>query len=87
MQKAINKRKAVLTHRSGPVGRHDGSLLPIGPEMAVPVILNDNVLAVVGITAPPEGRFSRRDLHMLKDLAQIMGQAIHREKRNWETHR
>jgi len=84
VQRAISKKKAVLVHRSGPIVRHNGEQVEVGPEMAVPVLQGERVVAVVSVVARPGTRFTRKDLYFLKDLADFVGDVIERAKKHWE---
>ena len=84
VQNAITKGKAVLAHKSDPIVRPDGSLVEVGPEMAIPVFVGDKIVAVVSVVCEPGTRFSRKDLYLIKDLAESVGQVILRAKRHWE---
>ena len=47
IQKAIQKRKAVIVSKSEPVKRMDKSVLMIGPEGAIPVFVEDKIMALM----------------------------------------
>jgi class 3 adenylate cyclase len=84
MQKAINRKKAVIVHRSEPIVRPDGSRVAIGPEMAIPARVGDDVVAVVSVVARPGNRFSRKDFFLIKDLADGISNVISSAKKHWE---
>ncbi|MGQ9857592.1 MAG: adenylate/guanylate cyclase domain-containing protein [Thermodesulfobacteriota bacterium] len=84
IQKAIQKKKTVLVPHSEPVARPDGSKVPIGPEIAIPVFLKEELLAVVSVVLRPEGRITRKEFYLLKDLAESVGHVILRAKKHWE---
>ncbi len=87
VQKAIEQKKAVVIHESQPVKRPDNSLVAVGSEAAVPVFVQDRVLAAVSVVIQPLTRFSRLDFFLIKDVANIIGSFILTAKRQWETTR
>jgi class 3 adenylate cyclase len=84
IQKAMAKRKAVLVHESEPIVRPDDSSVEIGPEMPVPVIVGDEIVAVVSVVSRPGTRFTRQDFYLIRDLAESVGHVILRAKRHWD---
>jgi class 3 adenylate cyclase len=83
IQKAIARRKGVVVSRSEPIVRRDGEEVAVGPEAAIPVFVDDQVMAVISVVARPGARFSRRDFYLIKDLSEIAGNAIMAAKRHW----
>ena len=84
IQKAIQKRKAVIVSKSEPVKRMDKSVLMIGPEGAIPVFVEDKILAVVSVVAQPGTVFDSRDLYLMKDFSELLGDILLNAKRQWE---
>jgi len=84
VQKAIHRKKIVLVPHSQPIVRPDGTVVPIGPEIAIPVFLGEELLAVVSVVLRPEGRMTRKEFYFLKDLAESVGHVILRAKKHWE---
>ena len=84
IQKAIQKRKAVIVSKSEPVKRLDKSVLMIGPEGAIPVFVEDKILAVVSVVAQPGTVFDSRDLYLMKDFSELLGDILLNAKRQWE---
>jgi len=84
IQKAITRKKGVVTSQSEPVTRPDGTIVEIGPEAAIPVFVDDEILAIISVVAKPGTRFTRKDFYMIKDLSEIAGNAISAAKRHWE---
>ena len=84
IQKAITQKKGVVTSQSEPVTRPDGTVVEIGPEAAIPVFVDDEILAIISVVAKPGTRFTRKDFYMIKDLSEIAGNAILAAKRHWE---
>ncbi|PKN63587.1 MAG: guanylate cyclase [Deltaproteobacteria bacterium HGW-Deltaproteobacteria-15] len=85
VRKAMDRRKGVVVSGSEPITRHDGSKVETGPEAAIPVIVNGDILAVVNVVARPGIRFTNRDFHFIKDISEIVGNALLNAKRHWET--
>jgi class 3 adenylate cyclase len=83
IQQAISRQKAVVVRGSQPVKRHDGSLVPIGPEAAVPVFNDDQLLAVVSVVAQPGARFSSKEFFLLQDFAETVGHLLVNAKKHW----
>jgi class 3 adenylate cyclase len=84
VQKAISRKKAVVVNKSDPIVRHDGSLIEIGPEVAIPVHGDNGPIAVVSVVSRPGARFSRKDFYFLKDISESVGHVILNAKRHWE---
>ena len=83
IRQAVSRRKAVMVTGSEPVKRHDGSRVPIGPEAAVPVFEQEDLLAVVSVVARPDAEFSSRDFLLLQDFAETVGHLITSAKKHW----
>jgi class 3 adenylate cyclase len=84
VQKAMNRDKTVVVNRGEPVTRPDGTVVEIGPEIAIPVKAGEENVAVLNVVAKPGARFSRKELFLFKDLADTVGDVILRAKRHWE---
>jgi len=84
IQKAVTLKKGVVISKSEPIERPDGTLVEIGPEAAIPVFVNNEILAIISVVAKPGTRFTRKDFYMIKDLSEIAGNAILAAKRHWE---
>ncbi|MBW1703617.1 MAG: GAF domain-containing protein [Deltaproteobacteria bacterium] len=84
IRKAINQRKGVVVSSRDPIVRHDGSKVQIGPEAAIPVIVNDKVLAAVSVVAKPGTRFTRKDFYMIRDFAETLRNVLANAKNTWE---
>ena len=84
IQKALSKRKGVVVSKSEPISRHDGSLIEIGPEAAIPVFVDDEILAVFSVVSRPDTRFTKKDFYFMRDLSEMAGNAILGAKRHWE---
>ncbi|MDD5203987.1 MAG: adenylate/guanylate cyclase domain-containing protein, partial [Desulfobacterales bacterium] len=54
-------------------------------EAPIPVIVGRDILAVVSVVARPGIRFTNRDFHFIKDISEIVGNALLNAKRHWET--
>jgi len=84
IRKAINKKKGVVVSSRDPIERHDGSKVKIGPEAAIPVVLNDDILAVVSVVAMPGTRFTRKDFYMIRDFSETLRNVLVNAKNTWE---
>lgn len=84
VQKAIERKRAVVIPKSEPVKRPDNSMVSIGFECAMPVFVEEKVLAAVSVVIQPMTRFSRRDFFLIRDVAEILGTFILNAKRQWE---
>ncbi len=85
VQKAMARRKGVVVSGCEPITRPDGSKVETGPEAAIPVIVNGDILAVVNVVARPGTRFTNRDFHFIKDISETVGNTLLKAKRHWET--
>ena len=84
IQKALEKRKAVVVPQGDPIERKDGSLIEIGPEAAVPAFVGDEILVVLSVVGRPGTRFTPKDFFLLEDFSKIARNAILRAKKYWE---
>jgi class 3 adenylate cyclase len=84
IQKAMEKRKAVIVPRGDPIEQKDGSRVTIGPEAAVPAFVGEEILAVLSVVGRPETRFTPKDFLLLEDFAKTARNAILRAKKYWE---
>ncbi len=84
IQKAMRQRKGVVVSRSDPIVRHDGSKVEIGPEAAIPVFVDDEILAVVSVVARPATRFTRKDFYLIKDISETLSNVLLNARRHWE---
>ncbi len=84
IQKAITERKGVVVSRSDPVVRHDGSEIQIGPEAAMPILVDDKILAVVSVVSRPGTRFRRKDFYMIRDFSETLSNILLNAKQHWE---
>ena len=85
VQKAMNRKKGVVISKSEPIVRPDGTLVETGPEAAIPVFVNEQVLAVLNVVSKPGTRFTNKDFHLMKDLSEVAGNAILNAKAHWES--
>ena len=84
IQKAMEKRKAVVVPRGDSIERKDGSLVEIGPEAAVPAFVGEEILAVLSVVGRPGTRFTPKDFFLIEDFAKTARNAILRAKNYWE---
>jgi len=83
IQKALAEKKGVVVSSSGPILRPGREAVDVGPEAAIPVFVEDQVLAVISVVARPGTRFTRKDFYLIKDLSEVAGNAIMAAKRHW----
>ncbi|MFH2093128.1 MAG: adenylate/guanylate cyclase domain-containing protein [Pseudomonadota bacterium] len=84
VQKAIQKKKAVVVSQTQPVQRSDHSFVAVGSEYAMPVFVGDRVLAAISVVIQPLSRYTRKDFFLIQDFADILGNIILNAKRQWE---
>lgn len=83
VQKAIVKRKTVVAPGGDPVIRPNGTVIQIGPEVALPVFEADELLAVVSVVAPPITLFSRKEFFLLSDFGETVGNLLVSARKHW----
>jgi class 3 adenylate cyclase len=83
IQKALTARKGVVISKTDPIKRPDGTTVDTGPEAAMPVIVNDEILAVINIVSDPGVRFTKKDFYLMRDLSEIAANAIMNAKGHW----
>jgi len=84
IQKALATRKGVVISKTNPIVRHDLTTVDTGPEAAMPVFVDDDIVAVINVVSRPGARFTRKDFYFMKDLSEMAGNAIMTAKRHWE---
>ena len=84
VQKAMTRRKGVIISNNEPITRQNGSVVETGPEAAIPVFVNDEIVAVVNVVSTPGTRFLRKDFYIIRDLSEMAGNAILRARKHWE---
>ena len=84
IQKALDKQKGVVVSKPDPIQRHDGSQVEVGPEAAIPVFANDDIVAVLSVVSKPGTLFTSKDFFLMRDLSEAMGNAIRNAKKHWE---
>ena len=84
IQKALALRKGVVISKTNPIVRHDLTTVDTGPEAAMPVFVDDDIVAVINVVSRPGARFTRKDFYFMKDLSEMAGNAIMAAKRHWE---
>ncbi|MBU2453281.1 MAG: GAF domain-containing protein, partial [Proteobacteria bacterium] len=83
VQRAVKKKKAVVVSQSEPIQRSDSCLVAVGSEYALPVFVEDRVLAAISVVIQPLTRYTRRDFFLIRDFADILGNIIFSAKRQW----
>ncbi|MBW2707918.1 MAG: GAF domain-containing protein [Deltaproteobacteria bacterium] len=83
-QKAVATRKGVVISKTNPIVRPDGTTVDTGPEAAMPVFVDDNIVAVTNVVSHPGAHFTRRDFYFIKDLSGMAGNAIMAGKKHWD---
>ncbi|MCP3872901.1 MAG: GAF domain-containing protein [Desulfobacteraceae bacterium] len=84
IQKVIQKKKAVVVSQTDPIRRQDGSIIAVGSEYAMPVFVEDRVLAAISVVIQPMTRYTRREFFLIRDFADILGNIILTAKYQWE---
>ncbi len=85
VQKALRRRKGSVISKNEPITRHDGTQVPTGPEAAIPVFVDDAIVAVINVVARPGVRFTKKEFHLMKDISELTGVNILRGRRQWES--
>ena len=84
VKKAIARKKAVVVEETDPITRPDNTQVMVGPECAMPVFVEERVLAVISVVIQPLTRFDRREFLIVRDYADVLGSLISTAKRQWE---
>jgi len=79
--KALTRKKFVIIQKNEAIVRRDGTVIDTGPESAIPVFVNGEILAVVHVVSKPGSRFDRKDFYFLKDITETAGNAIVKAKK------
>ncbi len=82
--RALSRKKYVVIQKSEDIVRSDGTVIETGPEIAMPVFVNGEILAVIHVVSEPGSRFNRKDFYFLKDMTETVGNAIVKAKKHWE---
>jgi class 3 adenylate cyclase len=83
VQKALTRRKGVVISKSGSITRQDGTLIETGPEAAIPVFAEDEILAVINVVSRPGTRFTKKEFYLIRDLSEMAGNAMMSAKKHW----
>ena len=83
VQKALTRRKGVVISKSGSITRQDGTLVETGPEAAIPVFVEDEILAVINVVSRPGTRFTKKEFYLIKDLSEMAGNSMMSAKKHW----
>ncbi len=84
IQKAVAMKKGVVISKTNPIVRPDGATVDTGPEAAMPVFVDGDIVAVINVVSQPNARFTKKDFYFMKDLSEMAGNAIMAAKRHWE---
>jgi class 3 adenylate cyclase len=84
VQQAIARKKAVVVSDSEPIVRPDGSQMKVGSEYAMPVFVDNRILAIISVVIQPLTRYTRRDFYLIRDFANILGTILLTARRQWE---
>ena len=84
VQRAITRKKGVVIPKSEPIIRGDGLEVETGPEAAMPVLVDDEILAVLSVVSRPGTTFTKKDFYMIRDLSEMAGNVILNAKKHWE---
>ena len=82
--KALNRRKPVIIARGEPIVRTDGTIVDTGPELAAPVFVNKDVVAVIHTVFKPGAQITQRDFLIVKDVCELAAHAILNAKMHWQ---
>ena len=83
IQKALATRKGVVISKTNPIVRHDDTTVDTGPEAAMPVFVDDDIVAVINVVSRPGARFTKKDFYFMRDLAEMAGNSIIAAKKHW----
>ena len=84
VQKATFRKKPVVVSQSEPIRRMDHTLVTVGPEYAIPVLIENSVFAVVSVVIQPFTKYTLKDFFLISDCAQLLKGIIINAKRQWE---
>ena len=84
VQKATFRKKPVVVSQSEPIRRMDHTLVTVGPEYAIPVLIENSVFAVVSVVIQPFTKYALKDFFLISDCAQLLKGIIINAKRQWE---
>jgi class 3 adenylate cyclase len=84
VQQAIDRKKAVVVSDSEPIVRPDGSRMQVGSEYAMPVFVEERILAIISVVIQPLTRYTRRDFYLIRDFANTLGTILLTARRQWE---
>jgi class 3 adenylate cyclase len=55
-----------------------------GPEAAIPIFMNHEIMAVLNVVAQPGSRFSRKEFYLIKDISEMLSHVLTNAKKHWE---
>lgn len=84
VQKALASRKGVVISKTEPIVRPDGTVIETGPEGAIPVFVDNEILAVISAVLKPGVRFTKREFYLIRDLSEMASNVILSARSHWE---
>lgn len=84
VRKAVNRKKGVVFPRSAPIVRLSRNPVCIGPEYAVPILINHEVLGVVSVVTRPESLYRSKDFFLIRDVARLLSGIVLNARRQWQ---
>jgi class 3 adenylate cyclase len=84
VKKALTRNKGVVVSKSETIRRQDGSVAETGPEAAIPIHADREIVGVLNVVSRPGSRFTKKDFYLIRDLAETAGNVILNAKRHWE---
>ena len=82
--KALKRQKAVVVAQVEPIVRPDGAMVVTGPEVATPVFVKGDIVAVIQAVFKPGSEVTNKDFLLIKDVSELAGHAILNAKTHWE---
>ncbi len=84
VRKAINQKKGVVITASESINRPGHSIVHVGPEYAVPLIIEKEVLGVISVVTRPASEHKREDFFFIRDVARVLSGIVLNARKQWK---
>lgn len=84
VRKAVNRKKGVIITKSPPIVRPGNETVMVGPEYAVPMLIENEVLGIISVVTRPDTIYKRRDFFLIRDVARILSGIVLNARKQWQ---
>lgn len=81
--KAVDRKKGVIITKSPPIVRPGHDPVRVGPEYAVPLVIENEVLGIVSVVTRPDAGYQKRDFFLIRDVARLLSGIVLNARKQW----